>query len=446
MSQEKTPALIRRDTSAETVRARRALALIVVHSSDTKLIGLATTFMTQLTAGRQQEGDVQLAIDDRALSRRHFTVRALANGAEIEDLGSTNGTYVGGRRVTKEPISPGAVIRVGETMIVLEEVSLPLHKDAPDELIGNALPMQLLRVDVDRVAKTDLPALILGETGTGKELVARRLHELSGRGGAFVAVNCGAVPSQLAEATFFGHKRGAFTGATADAPGHWLSAHEGTLFLDEIGELPLELQPKILRVLDSCEFVPVGGSGIVRSNARVVAATNVDLAARVADGRFRQDLYARLAVYVLKPPPLRDRRSDILALFDVWLKRAAPQRSFTLDAELVERLLLHGWPMNVRELRNIAQRLSLCEHNTLTPADLPAEFAEERPKSAPAPLGLREIPTREQLESLLQWHDGNVAGIAAAIGKDRKQVYRWLKKYNLLPDGYRKEDDDPTTA
>ncbi|MCC6809654.1 MAG: sigma 54-interacting transcriptional regulator [Deltaproteobacteria bacterium] len=442
MSQEKTPALIRRDTSAEAVKSRRALALIVVFSNDAKIVGQVTTFMNQVTAGRKQEGDVQLAIDDRMLSRRHFTVRTTQQGAEIEDLGSTNGTYVGGRRITKEPISSGSVIRVGETLLAFEEVSSPLHKDAADELVGNALPMQLLRVDIERVAKTDLPALILGETGTGKELVARRLHELSGRSGEFVAVNCGAVPSQLAEATFFGHKRGAFTGATSDAPGHWLAAHEGTLFLDEIGELPMELQPKILRVLDSCEFLPVGGSAIVKSSARVVAATNVDLAARVAEGRFRQDLYARLAVYILRPPPLRERRSDIVALFELWLKRAAPAKSFALDAELVERMLLHPWPMNVRELRNLAQRLSLSDQATLTPAELPPEWAtQDKPKSAPAPIGLKELPSREQLDALLQWHGGNVAAIATAIGKDRKQVYRWLKKYNLLPEGYRKDDE-----
>jgi DNA-binding NtrC family response regulator len=296
----------------------------------------------------------------------------------------------------------------------------------------------------ERVAPSDLPVLLLGETGTGKELLARHLHARSGRSGPLVAVNCAALPPELVEATLFGHRRGAFTGATEDAPGLFLQAQGGTLFLDEVAELTLAHQAKLLRALDSGEVLPVGSARHVRSDARVVAATNAELPARIADGRFRADLYARLAGAVVRLPPLRARRGDILGLAERFLAPPPPGPERRLSAQAAERLLLHPWPRNVRELQAAMRSLGLRlgERLEVRRADVEAVLEAPDPGPLPGPpapgaRGDAAIPSREELAARLGELRGNVSRLAAHYGKDAKQIYRWLKRYRLDPASHR---------
>jgi len=221
--------------------------------------------------------------------------------------------------------------------------------------------------DVDRVAITDTTVLILGETGTGKELIATAIHKASRRADKpLIRVNCAALPANLIESELFGHEKGAFTGATAKRSGRFLLAHGGTIFLDEVGELPLELQAKLLRVLQEREFEPVGGSKTIKVDVRVIAATNRDLEKSVAAGQFREDLYYRLNVFPIMAPPLRERTDDIGPLANAFLKRASEKLGRTMEpfsADAIARLNAYDWPGNVRELQNVVERsVIVAEH------------------------------------------------------------------------------------
>lgn len=253
------------------------------------------------------------------------------------------------------------------------------ERDRLVELIGRAPSMQGLFSDMRKLASSDATVLIGGESGTGKELVSRALHALSPRAsGPFVAVNCAAVPEALAEAEFFGAVRGAYTGADRTRKGHFEQASGGTLFLDEIGELPLTLQPKLLRVLQERRLTPVGGERELAVDARIVSATNCDLTRAVAEGRFREDLYYRLAVVQLETPPLRERREDIPLLIEHFLESGLRRHGLkrpSFSAGLMRRLLDHSWPGNVRELANTIERLLLlAEDQRVSGEDLPADF------------------------------------------------------------------------
>ncbi len=309
-------------------------------------------------------------------------------------------------------------------------------------MVGDSRAMREVAELVRRVAKTDSTVLVTGESGTGKELVARALHETSGRPGRFVAVNCAAMPEHLLESELFGHVRGAFTDARNAREGLFVEAHRGTLFLDEIGELPLAIQPKLLRVLQERAVRPVGGSSEVPVDVRIVAATNRDLEEEVEAKRFRSDLYFRIQVVELPLPPLRMRGNDVLALATHFLRAHAARTEKgvpTLAPEAAARLLAHGWPGNVRELQNVIERaVALCRGTEIGPDDLP-----ERLRAAP-PLGTTEsfvptvseaLPTLEEVERryvdhVLATYGGNKAVAARVLGIGRKTLYRKLERAN----------------
>jgi two-component system response regulator GlrR len=274
--------------------------------------------------------------------------------------------------------------------------------------------------------------LIEGETGTGKELVAEAVHQLSARGGKLVAVNCASIPPAIAESFLFGHKKGAFTGASHDAEGIFEQAGNGTLFLDEIGELRLDLQAKLLRVLETRQLTPVGAAAPRTTNARFLSATNARLRLAVAAGTFRSDLFARLAGVELEVPPLRARRCDVPLLAAHFL----PGVRFSANA--LEALLLHAWPMNVRELRTVCGRLSLLHPNggLLRSADV-APALQRGDIAAPPNEPPANTPSRAELAELLRAHKGNVVRVAAHYDKDRRQIYRWLELYGLDPRDFR---------
>jgi DNA-binding NtrC family response regulator len=367
----------------------------------------------------------------------------------IVDHDSKNGTFVGGARVTRWYLEPGSIVRIGGTLLLFGELDPPPPGFAPDwAFFGQSAPHRRATDALDRVAPTDMSVLILGESGTGKEVAARRIHDQSGRTGEYVAVNCAAIPANLAEATFFGHTRGAFTGATRETIGLFAAAAEGTLFLDEVGELPLELQPKLLRALESREYTPVGASRPVRTSARIVAATNQPLEEMVERHLFRLDLLARLQHFTVELAPLRSRRDDILPLSLRFLEELAPGSRFAMSPDFAEALLIHSWPMNVRELRALMERLALLRDGAtrLELRDLPEAMRRpvshrtaataDAPQAAP-PSRKRRIPSPEELRALLLAAEGNVARVAAHYGKDRKQIYRWLERHGIDAESYR---------
>lgn len=318
-------------------------------------------------------------------------------------------------------------------------------------MIGQSPQMQLLFRVLDRVAQGSSTVLIQGESGTGKELVAQAIVALSDRRNApFVRVNCAAIPESLVEAEFFGHEKGAFTGALSERPGRFEMAHQGTLLLDEIGEIPLPMQAKLLRVLQSGEFERVGSSRMRRVDVRVIASTNRNLTEMVAQGRFREDLFYRLNVVPIQLPPLRERKSDIPLLMDAFFSRQKSRLGrpeLVLAPEAVARLMEWSWPGNIRELENLMERLVLlAEGPVVGLADLPPEMAALPPASVREPMdwsdSLKDMVRRETsrierdliLRALAET-DGNVTRAAQKLRISRKGLQLKMKELGLRDDG-----------
>jgi formate hydrogenlyase transcriptional activator len=307
------------------------------------------------------------------------------------------------------------------------------------EIIGESVALRRVLKEVETVAPTDATVLIRGETGTGKELIARALHQLSPcRDRTFIKLNCAAIPTGLLESELFGHEKGAFTGAITQKIGRFELAHEGTLFLDEVGDIPLELQPKLLRVLQEQEFERLGGTRAIRVNVRLVGATHRDLERMVADGQFRGDLYYRLKVFPLVLPPLRERREDIPRLVRHFTQRFARRmgrRIETIPAEAMNALVRYPWPGNIRELENLIERAVI-----LSPGPtLQVSLGELKPPQAPPP-GPGVVPVtladaeREHVLGALRvtrWVVGGPYGAAARLGLTRSSFYRMMKKLGI---------------
>jgi DNA-binding NtrC family response regulator len=385
------------------------------------------------TAIGRKVGEGQIALDDPRASRLHARVTRKGRAVEVHNE-SQHGTFVNGARVEQKKLSHGDVLRAGDTLFVLCEEP-PLF-DAPQEargMIGTNAVLEDTRQQIELVGPTDATVLVRGASGTGKEVAARAIHAASGRGGPLVAVNCGAIPEQLAESQLFGHKAGAFTGANADHPGFFTQAEGGTLFLDEIAELTPLLQPKLLRVLDNKEVMPVGSTKPTTVDVRIVAASHRDLEGWVDEERFRGDLYARISEVTLTLPPLRERREDIALLFE----RSLMEGHAPVDPLLIEQLLLYRWPFNVRELKKLATELSIMGQGR---DEIGADLLGDRLASPAAgfdEVSNEEAPDRDGLVDLLRAHKGVVTEVAKAAGRSRKQVYRWLKRYDLNPEDYR---------
>lgn len=313
-------------------------------------------------------------------------------------------------------------------------------------MIGQCPEMQRVFSNIRKVAATNVPVLIGGESGTGKELVARALHDASARkNAAFIAINCGAVPENLLESEFFGHEKGAFTGAHAMVQGKFQQAHNGTLFLDEIGELPVNLQVKLLRFLQEGVLQRVGGRENIAVDTRAICATNIDIAAAIREGRFREDLFYRIGVIVIDLPPLRDRGEDILLLANYYLRLFSEEHQIGVQRfkpSALSFLRAHPWPGNVRELRNRVQRaVIMCEAKTIDAVDLGGEpeaiSDDESPVSALPFTGrtLREakdLLEYELISAELDRSEGNIVRTAEVLGVSRPTLYSLLKKHHLL--------------
>jgi len=385
--------------------------------------------------------------DDPTMAARHAEIRLHGQQAVFHDLGSGALSRINGRDPGGEqPLAEGDVVRLGDTLLVLTDLergAVPGVERfvAQAELTGSTPSIEAVRRSVEAVAPHPRTVVITGETGTGKEIVARLLHQRSGRSGPFVAVNCGGFSEGLLASELFGHVRGAFTGAIQDQPGLFRAARGGTLFLDEAGDIPLALQPTLLRVLETWVVRPVGSQVDVPVDVRVVAASNRELVSLVRQGLFRADLYARLAQWIVRTPALRDRREDIPALSRALLAGLeARGRGFTPDLE--EALLVHPWPLNVRGLSNVLSVAAIAsppgeplglgpevrsalQDNRVT---MEAAPAIERPAVDLAPANL---------EALLQRFHGRVAEVARHAGVSRPKLYRLLWAAGLDPATYR---------
>jgi DNA-binding NtrC family response regulator len=382
-----------------------------------------------------------LFVDHATVSRRHAALawQAGRSAHAWRDLGSRNGSTVDGVAAGPESrgLVDGSVVRLGDVLLVYEqelaEDQEGNHPLALEALPGAAACIRRLRAQLARVAPDPAPVLITGETGTGKERIARALHRGSARPGSLVAVNCAALSAPLVESQLFGHVKGAFTGATEAQAGLFRAADGGTLFLDEVGELPLELQPKLLRALQEGELLPVGSTRPVRVDVRVVAATHRDLAGAISAGGFRPDLYARLSRWELTVPPLRERRIDLLGWIDrlhaVWSAaraRSAPPR---FDAGAAEVLLRFAWPLNLRSLERLVHELGTGPAGPIARSALPAWILPGAPAPAEAP-ERAPVPTREEFIRAFQELGGSVRGLARRFARDRRQIYRWIASYD----------------
>jgi DNA-binding NtrC family response regulator len=347
---------------------------------------------------------------------------------------------IGRRRVDTGTLHNGDIVECDGHFFMFSRTSTSSwptdSRQSSFETLSQTLQLELSTLS--RVARSPLPVMISGETGTGKEVVARAVHQQSGRRGRFVPVNCGALVDTLAQSEFFGHRRGAFSGAVTDSVGYVRQADEGTLFLDEVAELPVPIQASLLRVLQEHEVTPVGDTSPVRVDFRVITATNRNLKSMVATSAFREDLYARLAGYEIELPPLRDRPEDIgLLVRSIIRRHSTHPGSVSMLVDTAWALLEYSWPMNVRELDNaIATALILSGNGVIEPAHLPKAV---RLNSPPDRTGSRERsdPRKAELITLLQRHAGNITAISAATGKARMQVHRWMRRYNLRADDFR---------
>jgi DNA-binding NtrC family response regulator len=410
---------------------------------------------------RRVEGGVRrlaLGVPGKMLSGSHARLLRTAAGWTLEDCHSTNGTFVNGQRVERVVLVDGDVIEVGRTLLMYRG-AVPTPAGAPADVDTRDLPAEpglgtlvpAIAEDLEAlktVAASPLPILLLGETGTGKEVLAQAIHAISKRAGAMVPVNCGAIPDALVEAQLFGHIRGSFSGAIRDEPGIMRSADGGTLFLDEIGDLPVASQSALLRVLQEGEVLPVGATRVTKVDLRVVAATHRPLAQLVEQERFRRDLYARINAFAFSVPPLRMRREDMPVLLASLLPRVAAgyAASLAITPAAARALLLHDWPLNVRELHQALARAAVLSRGArIDVRHLPPEIAERaaqppapRPSVEPSEAMIREDQLRRELLEALEAHGGNVSEIARAMGKARMQVHRWLKRFGINPHMYRR--------
>ncbi len=390
-----------------------------------------------------------LEVPGKQLSATHARIVRVGARWTIEDCHSTNGVYVKGARVERAVLADGDVMDLGRTVFLYRE-AVATPRAAPRDLdtrdlagshagLDTLLPALALDLGaLANVARSALPLLLLGETGTGKEVLAQAVHALSGLAGPLVPVNCGAIPETLLEGQLFGHVRGAFSGAVRDEMGLVRSADHGTLFLDEIGDLPASAQAALLRVLQEGEVQPVGATRPVKVRIRALAATHRPLGQLAAAGQFRSDLYARLNGYTHEAPPLRARIEDLPLFFQGILPRIAPNggEGATIAPAAVRALIQYRWPLNVRELQQtLARAVVLAQGARIDVSHLPREVAAageaRRTALEISEEERRDEALRRELIGLLEAHGGNVSEVARAMGKARTQIQRWMKRFHL---------------
>ena len=427
----------------------------------------------EVKIGRGREADLQLP--DPSVSRLHAKIFRVGRQYFLSDLRSRNGTLADGERITQLALEDGRMFQVGPFRIhfhgpvsgfpageeptvspgamhavtgrvAAEPVRVPKRTGAPASageapfgLIGGSVHVRKLVATIRRVAASDVPVLIEGETGSGKELVARGIHDASSRRERpFIVVNCGAISPELIESELFGHEKGAFTGATAQRKGAFELANSGTIFLDEIGELPFLLQPKLLRVLEQKEVKRVGGNDLLLADVRILAATNRNLREEIARKAFREDLYFRVGAITISIPPLRERREDVAAIARHFLSgmgNPLPGKAPVLSPAALDALVSHDWPGNVRELRNAIQRaVVMSESGELTGPDFSFLLQAAKPCAEtenPSGLSRWEKAERTNILGELARQMGNKTKAARELGIAKSTLFEKLKKYGI---------------
>jgi len=396
-----------------------------------------------LTIGSSQDCDI--AVVDPGVSRNHCTLTVEDRGVVVRDLDSKNGTYIGEVPIVEVILPVATPVRIGKTILKLRPhkaqiVSLSATANFGDA-VGSSVVMRALFARLERIATTQETVMLLGESGTGKEVLAHAIHDHSPRDkGPFVIFDCSATAPNLIEAEIFGHVKGAFTGAVGNHTGLFEQAHGGTLFIDEIGELPMELQPKLLRAIESRSVRPVGSNSWRKCDVRLICATHRDLKKRVASEEFREDLFYRLAVFQVQIPPLRERAQDIPLLVEHFLSRMDPPKTIEdIPPNVVQMLKDHRWPGNVRELRNTVSRVALLPDGL---DDLLDPFGQTTANEATRD-HLFSLPLRDAREAVienferryltlqLKLHGGNVSKAAATVGVSRQFLHRLLDRHGL---------------
>ena len=406
----------------------------------------------------------ELVLADRSVSRKHAEVRREREFVIVRDLGSTNGTFYRDARVVEVSVPLGEEIAFGKTRVRImpEEVAVEARPHIADRLgplVGADIRMREIFTLIEDIGESEVTVVVEGETGTGKELVAKAIHEHSSRKSAPIVVfDCANQPKDLIESALFGHIKGAFTGATAPRAGSFQRADGGTIFLDELGEFGLELQPKLLRVLEAREIQKVGGDGYEPVDVRIIAATNRNLRQEVRAGRFREDLYYRLAVVKIQLPPLRDRTSDIPLLVEHFIQLNGA--TCTIDPSCYGRLMAHDWPGNVRELKNVVDRAAALNRGKtnvdlaryVQPDDLgtPTSTAPAIQASSDPALSFKEAKGRvisefesRYIERLLRTHNNNISVAAREAGIDRKHFKDLMRKYGIEA---RPNEEEPSSS
>ena len=402
---------------------------------------------TPVTVGTDTKN--QMPLTDQTVSRQHCELAVVQGGIRLRDLNSTNGIFMGTMRVFDVCAPPPFRFRIGDSELEIKPLGTSVEREEAQRdgfgyLVGSSARMRQLYAVLERVSATDIALLVEGETGTGKDVVAESVHrESRRREEPFVVFDCGAISRELIESELFGHERGAFTGAHSARAGVFEQANGGTLFLDEIGDLPLDLQPKLLRVLEKRELRRVGGNRLIPVDVRLISATNRQLQTEVAAGNFRQDLFFRLAGAQIKVPPLRDRLEDLSQLAELFIAQDLPELTAEDVPESVWSMFLsHRWPGNVRELRNAIHRLAISlENPMLLPAEPssngnpePASFQTSTGSLKPLREARRECNDAFEMaycRAVLQRSGGNVTQAALMAGVSRQLLQRLLRRHEI---------------
>ncbi len=422
-----------------------AIVLTGAHKGTTKPVG------GRMTIGKAPDND--LVLSDDTVSRHHCELVKAPDGIHVRDLESTNGTKVDGTRIREATLQPGSVLRVGEVEVSFRPAAqrvevLPSEHTHFGGALGQSLLMRTIFGVLERIAPTDATVLLEGETGTGKDVLARAVWSHSSRDKKpFIVVDCGAVTYSLIESELFGHERGAFTGALKAHKGKFEQASAGTLFLDEIGDMRLDVQAKLLRVLQEGEVDRVGGSAPVKVDVRVIAATNKDLVAAVETGAFREDLYYRVNVVPIRAPALRERMSDLPLLAEHFIAQACVEndrRRKGIEEAAVSALARHDFPGNIRELKNLCERLViLAPGDPITLRDVQRALPSARPSAAgKGGIGLAytrgkalrdmiDEAERLLIQAALDDFEGHITKAADGLALERSHLYKKMKSLGM---------------
>ena len=449
--------LLKLDEAPEVVSLRKCQLVVLEGPNKNKKIILNKNLTT---IGKRETNDIVLI--DKTISRNHLEIEYASDSFLLKDLGSTNGTYINGTKVKEAYLVPGDVIKIGNTLVEFqafdEKVAIePSAKEIFGMMVGKSRKMRQIFAILEKIAPSNASVIIEGETGTGKDLVAQAIHEHSARRSKpYVVFDCTGVAANLIESELFGHEKGAFTGAVRSRPGIFESANGGTVFIDEIGDLPIDLQPKLLRALESREVRRGGSNAPTKIDVRVLSATNRNLKKDVGEGRFREDLYYRMSVVKISLPPLRDRTEDIPLIVERILsnskfnKTATALKVVRVEDEALKLLMRYPWPGNVRELANVMERAcAFVDGDTIARNHLDFIFAEmggdeERTDrmriDANLPLKeakqqIVEVFEKEYLEDLLKRNNHNLSKAAREAKVDRKHIRNLLKKYGIPTKG-----------